>query len=97
MEPTYVGCYEPVHSKIKVVFARPNFYFRRMTKFSRPLIYLAASWVLLTAAQSFAQDTNQSVAVTQMAGNTATDPVPRDAEMGHTPRRFCAASEEGRH
>jgi lysophospholipase L1-like esterase len=66
-----------------------------MTKFSRPLIYLTASWVLLTAAQSFAQDTNQSVAVTQMAGNTATNPVPRDAGWVRRHEGFVQQAQKG--
>ncbi len=92
-EPPYVGSYKRLQNLI--VFALPNFYFRRMTKFSRPLICLAASWALLTAAQSFAQDTNQSVAATQMAGNTATNPVPRDSAWVKRHEGFVQEAQKG--
>ncbi len=66
-----------------------------MTKFSRTLICLAASWALLTTAQSFAQDTNQSVAVTQTAVNTAIVPVPRDAKWVTRHEGFVQEAKQG--
>jgi lysophospholipase L1-like esterase len=83
------------HSQIKIVFSLLNVYFRRMTKFSRTLICLAASWALLTTAQSFAQDTNQSVAVTQTAVNTAIVPVPREAKWVTRHEGFVQEAKQG--
>ena len=88
--------YRTSTSKIKIVFALLNVYFRRMKSISRTLICLAASWALLTApAQSFAQDTNQSIAVTQTAVNTAIVPVPRDAKWVTRHEGFVQEAKQG--
>ena len=66
-----------------------------MTQCSRLLICLAASLAWLTARQCSAQDTNQSAAVAQMSGNTATNPVPRDPKWVIRHEGFVQEAQKG--
>ncbi len=66
-----------------------------MRKISRLWVSVAAVFAALIAAQSFAQDTNQSVVATPMAGNTATNPVPRDARWVKRHEGFVQEAQKG--
>ena len=90
------------HSKIKIAFALPNFYFARMKRIPRLLFPAAAAFTVLIATESFAQGTNEAVlnvsfvpGTNEVIQNTATNPVPRDPKWVARHEGFVQEAQKG--